>query len=89
MGDRATHADRTTSPGVAPSKIDPTSIDLRLDQVREAKIWNVDSFKNRHDMAGIAEPELHLGASNSANLAESTSSRHRPTIKAKLMTGYA
>ena len=47
--------------GAAPPKVDPTSIDLRLDSVREAKIWDIETFKKKHDMTGIGEAELRLG----------------------------
>ena len=56
--------------GIAPPKVDPTSIDLRLDNVSEAKIWDIERFKNKHDMAGIGEAELHLGSFKFAAFAE-------------------
>ena len=62
MGDRATHSDCATSARSRAGKGRSNLDRLALDQVHEAKIWDVDSFKNRHGMAGIAEPELHLGS---------------------------
>jgi deoxycytidine triphosphate deaminase len=47
--------------GLSPPKVDPTSIDLRLDKVSEAKIWDIDKFTEKHGMTGIGEPELRLG----------------------------
>jgi deoxycytidine triphosphate deaminase len=34
--------------GIPPPKVDPTSIDLRLDNVSEAKIWDIETFKKKH-----------------------------------------
>jgi deoxycytidine triphosphate deaminase len=51
-------------------KIDPTSIDLRLDNASEAKIWDIEGFKRKHDMAGIGEAELRLGTFKFAAFAE-------------------
>jgi len=48
--------------GINPAKIDPTSVDLRLDNVNEAKIWNMDLYRQRHDMTGVGEAELRLGS---------------------------
>ncbi len=56
--------------GIPPPKIDPTSIDLRLDHVSEAKIWDIEGFKTKHDMAGIGEAELRLGTFKFAAFAE-------------------
>ena len=47
--------------GIPRPKIDPTSIDLRLDNASEAKIWDIEEFKKTHAMAGMSEAELHLG----------------------------
>jgi hypothetical protein len=47
--------------GVAPPKVDPTSIDIRLDHVREAKIWDVETFARKQDISGVGEAEVHLG----------------------------
>lgn len=56
--------------GVAPPKIDPTSIDLRLDRVTEAKVWDISQFKKNHARAGIKEAELHLGSFHFGEFAE-------------------
>jgi deoxycytidine triphosphate deaminase len=56
--------------GITPPKVDPTSIDLRLDNVSEAKIWDIERFKQKHDMAGIGEAELRLGSFKFATFAE-------------------
>jgi len=56
--------------GIPPPKIDPTSIDLRLDNVSEAKIWDIEAFKKNHGMAGIGEAELRLGTFKFAEFAE-------------------
>lgn len=45
-----------------PSLIDPTSIDLRLDAVAEAKVWDVQGFQAALAVSGIKAPELHLGS---------------------------
>ncbi len=52
--------------GIEPAKIDPTSIDLRLDNVNEAKIWNMDLYKQRQDMTGVVEAELRLQENSSS-----------------------
>ena len=31
--------------GVPPPKVDPSSIDLRLDRITEAKVWDIDAYK--------------------------------------------
>jgi hypothetical protein len=36
----------------APTEFDTTSIDLHLDNVHEAKIWNVEEFKRKQAEAG-------------------------------------
>ncbi len=43
------------------SKVDPTSIDLHLDRVEEAQIWDTDKIIERNQAAGKDEPEVHLG----------------------------
>ena len=35
-----------------PKEIDTTSIDLHLDQIEEAKIWNVEAFAKQQEEAG-------------------------------------
>lgn len=36
----------------SPTEYDTTSIDLHLDNVNEAKVWNVEAFKKRQESAG-------------------------------------
>jgi dCTP deaminase len=40
---------------------DETSIDLHLDEVKEAKIWNVEAFVKEQSRSEGRGPELHLG----------------------------
>jgi dCTP deaminase len=40
---------------------DETSIDLHLDAVDEARIWDVDAFRQTQSEAGARGPELRLG----------------------------
>lgn len=42
-------------------KIDPTSIDLRLDRVEEAKVWDIAKLKKQSTTTGHSDPEVHLG----------------------------
>jgi dCTP deaminase len=44
-----------------PEIIDPTSIDLHLDSIKEAKIWNIEKFAGREKTAGRGRPQLHIG----------------------------
>src|ERR1700733_6968478 len=48
--------------GVTPAKVDPSSIDLRLDHISEAKVWDIDAYKNHLGVTGDDEPILHVGA---------------------------
>jgi hypothetical protein len=43
---------------------DETSIDLHLDKVREAYIWDIDSFQAAEDARGSGAPELLIGRFN-------------------------
>jgi deoxycytidine triphosphate deaminase len=43
------------------SKVDPTSIDLHLDRVDEAQVWDTARYIERFGSAGNDEPEVHLG----------------------------
>jgi dCTP deaminase len=45
----------------APDRIDPTSIDLHLGPLAEAKIWDIESFAEHEASAGRARPELRVG----------------------------
>ncbi len=44
-----------------PEEIGDTSIDLRLDSVDEAKIWDIEKYKNDRATYGDPEKELRLG----------------------------
>jgi deoxycytidine triphosphate deaminase len=56
--------------GTPSPKVGPTSIDLRLDNVSEAKVWDIETFKKKHNMTGIGEAELRLGSFKFAAFAE-------------------
>jgi deoxycytidine triphosphate deaminase len=43
------------------SKIDPTSIDLHLDSIDQAKVWDVDKLRRDLAKSGVKEAEVHLG----------------------------
>jgi dCTP deaminase len=43
---------------------DETSIDLHLDKVKEAYIWDIDSFQESEDARGSGAPELLVGRFN-------------------------
>lgn len=47
-----------------PPGIDPTSIDLHLDAVEEAKIWNMETFGKEERMRGNQRAELRIGQYN-------------------------
>lgn len=49
-----------------PDKIDATSIDLHLDTIDQAKIWDIDKFSQHEKDAGRNRPELRIGAYNLA-----------------------
>jgi dCTP deaminase len=44
----------------APEKIDATSIDLHLDAISEAKIWNINKFREHEFATGRNRPELRI-----------------------------
>jgi dCTP deaminase len=44
-----------------PDKIDATSIDLHLGDIKEAKIWNIDQFSIDESGRGRSRPELYIG----------------------------
>lgn len=44
----------------APEAIDATSIDLHLDSIAEAKIWDIDKYSQDLHVAGNARPELRI-----------------------------
>jgi dCTP deaminase len=43
------------------SGYDETSIDLHLDEVKEAKVWDIEAFAQHQRRSGGRGPELHLG----------------------------
>jgi len=43
-----------------PEKIDATSIDLHLDALSEAKIWNIEKFREHEFATGRDRPELRI-----------------------------
>jgi deoxycytidine triphosphate deaminase len=47
--------------GEGPPKIDPSSIDLRLDHVDEAKVWDIAAYADHVGVSG-GEPVLHVGS---------------------------
>lgn len=48
-----------------PPRVDPTSIDLRLDHVSQARIWDIDQYRSDNQMGGN-DVELRLGSFNYA-----------------------
>lgn len=53
-----------------PSKVNPTSIDLHLDRVEEAQIWNLRLLGERHRTLGVHEPEVRIGTFNWGEFSE-------------------
>lgn len=49
-----------------PLSIDPTSIDLHLDALTEAKIWDVENYRQHETSAGKERPELRIAKYNLA-----------------------
>jgi dCTP deaminase len=47
-----------------PKKFDQTSIDMHLDKIETAKIWDIDRFVKHNANAGRMRPELVLGRYN-------------------------
>jgi deoxycytidine triphosphate deaminase len=43
-------------------KIDPSSIDLRLDKLDEAKVWDIAAYTAHVGVSGEDEPILHVGS---------------------------
>lgn len=44
-----------------PEKIDPTSIDLHLDTIQHAKIWDIEAYTRNEVVCGRQRPELRIG----------------------------
>src|SRR3989304_8408576 len=53
-----------------PTTFDPTSIDLHLDQVHEARIWGIDKYVADEAIRGSRRPELRIGQYKYALFAE-------------------
>jgi dCTP deaminase len=53
-----------------PSVVDPTSIDLHLDRVEEAQVWNVERLRQHQGQEGVREPEVHLAKFNWGDFSE-------------------
>ena len=53
-----------------PPTFDPASIDLRLDHVDRAQVWDIAEFATDQSANGISEPELRLGSFKYGELAE-------------------
>lgn len=49
-----------------PEKIDATSIDLRLDSIENAKIWDIPKFMQHQNSVGASRPELRIAKYNLA-----------------------
>lgn len=47
-----------------PESIDPTSVDLHLAPVSEAKIWDIASYREKKQSEGIPAPELRIAKYN-------------------------
>ncbi|HQU45951.1 MAG TPA: hypothetical protein PK867_24265, partial [Pirellulales bacterium] len=47
-----------------PEKIDATSIDLHLDSIEHAKVWDIEKFSKRERAVGRNRPELRIGQYN-------------------------
>jgi dCTP deaminase len=48
---------------------DESSIDLHLDKVKEAQIWDIPALKDAEDARGSGEPEVRIGKFNYAKFA--------------------
>lgn len=68
----------------SPEGIDATSIDLHLDRIEEAKIWNIAKYSEDEQSAGRQRPELRIGQYNLANSRLAISPRHRSTMSTLL-----
>jgi dCTP deaminase len=42
-------------------QIGPTSIDLHLDRIEEAKVWNIAKYKEDNSVRGLGEADLNVG----------------------------
>jgi len=53
-----------------PTKIGPTSIDLHLDKVEEAKVWDIDALRRQNREHGLPEFELRVAQANYGNMSK-------------------
>lgn len=53
-----------------PDRIDSSSIDLHLDHVSQAKIWDVKCYLEKSSSSGKSRAELHLGSYNLAKFSK-------------------
>lgn len=53
-----------------PQKIDATSIDLHLDAVTEAKVWDIDAYKEHQSISGYDRPQLRIAKYNLAEFSK-------------------
>lgn len=44
-----------------PEKFDPTSIDLHLDTINYAKVWDIEAYRKNEKVSGRSRPELRIG----------------------------
>jgi hypothetical protein len=54
-----------------PDSVDPSSVDLHLDGVSEAKIWDIDKFREHELSKGAGRPELRVGKYNLGKFSKS------------------
>lgn len=54
----------------APKAIDPTSIDLHLDKVASAKIWDITKYLEHQDATGARRPEVRIGTYHLAKFSQ-------------------
>lgn len=54
----------------ADAKIDPSSVDLPLDSVDTARVWNVQQFRRDQQIHGATAPQIHLGTFQFNDFAE-------------------
>ena len=53
-----------------PPEVDPTSVDLHLDRVEEAQIWDTEKLLKQSRISGCGESEVHLGKFHYAAFSE-------------------
>jgi dCTP deaminase len=53
-----------------PEKIDATSIDLHLDEIAEAKVWDTSKFLSHQQSTGATRPELRIAKYNLAEFSK-------------------